>query len=204
MAEAKDGINGTIKGKVGNAVFYTMYGKNIIRSRPQLSRRRKPSLKQQAQRQKMALIQELLNPFKDFIKITFAPATTNNAPYHVAKSYNLLHAIAGEYTHQTINWPKVFLSAGSLAQPVNCQVSKEEEGWHFTWSDKHGDQSDTLIVMAFTPEKNWIDYRFTGIPRFKNEYFWDMEHSNHLWHLWVAFRSRDETNISNSLYMGKL
>lgn len=203
MAQVKDGINGPVKGRVGNVVFYTMYGKTIARSLPQINRRKKPTLKQQAQRQKMKLVQELLQPLRHFIKITFAPAAQDNAPYHVAKSYNLLHAIHGEYPNQTINWPKVQLSAGSIELPDDCLVQRVEGGWYFRWSSQKGRASDTLVVIAFVPENNWVEYQLTGVKRAEEEFFWKVDNDGALWHVWIAFRSQDETNISDSRYVGE-
>ncbi|MBK3517236.1 DUF6266 family protein [Carboxylicivirga marina] len=203
MAIVKDGINGIVKGKAGNVVFYTMYGKNIVRSLPQTNKRKKPSLKQEAQRQKMALVQQLLKPMKDLIKITFAPATVNNAPYHVAKSYNLMNAIKGEYPDQVIDWKEVRVAAGATDLADACEVHIEPNGCRFRWSGEQGKSNDTLVVIAFVPGNNWLEYRLTGVPRSKEEYFWDIDLQGATWHIWLAFRSADEKDISNSLYLGE-
>ncbi|MCG8578812.1 MAG: DUF6266 family protein [Bacteroidales bacterium] len=202
MAEVKSGINGEVRGKVGNAIFYTMYGKNIVRSLPQINKDKKPSLKQQQQRQRMTLVQELLNPLKELIKITFATVAESNAPYHVAKSYNMRHAITGEFPNQEIDWAKVYVSAGSLEKPSECRVQKEDGGLRFNWTNGEGKHNDTLVVMAFSPESNSVEYRFTGELRRKGDYFWDMAIQDMPMHVWLAFRSQDETDISDSLYLG--
>ncbi|WP_430814642.1 DUF6266 family protein [Carboxylicivirga sp. RSCT41] len=202
MAEVKDGINGKVKGRVGNAVFYTMNGKNIVRSLPQINKHKKPTLNQERQRQRMSLAQELLKPLKDLIKLTFASLAENSAPYHVAKSYNMRHAIIGEFPNQEIDWTKVYLSAGSVEKPSECIVQKRDGGLHFNWSKGEGKHNDTLVVMAYNPESNRLEYRFTGISRQREDYFWDVALQDMPMHVWVAFRRQDETDISDSLYLG--
>ncbi|MCU4156863.1 hypothetical protein J1N10_12820 [Carboxylicivirga sp. A043] len=203
MAQVIDGINGQVKGKAGNSIFYTMYGKNFVRSRPDIARRRKPSVKQQAQRQRMGLVQDLLKPCKELIKLTFAPVTEGNAPYHVAKSYNLRHAIKGDtYPEQEIDWDKVYLSAGSVELPERGAVQHKGDSLLFSWSKQKGQFNDSLVVIALDKDLTTAQYRFTGVSRAKETFTWDMDRHGQQWHIWLAFRSNDEQDISNSLYLG--
>lgn len=203
MAQVIDGINGLVKGKAGNSVFYTMYGKNFVRSCPDVVKRQKPSSKQLRQRQRMALVQSLLQPCKELVKLTFASVTKANAPYHVAKSYNLRHAIKGDaYPEQELDWEHVYLSAGSVELPDKCEVQKQEGGLCLNWSQHKGEYTDTLLVIALDTELSRIEYRFTGEPRHKKSYMWDVDLAGHQWHIWVVFRSSDEKDISNSMYLG--
>ena len=204
MAQIKNGINGIVSGKAGNVVFYTMYGKNIVRSKPSPSvKSRKPSLKQNTQRQKMTLIQQLLQPFKDLIKITFAPVTLNNAAYHVAKSYNMRQAIKGDhFPNMAIDWQKTLISAGNLELPEKAEKTQSENGLGFTWSVNTGRYSDSLLVVALSKKDKQLVYRFTGISRSQGHFKWDIDLEQKEWHVWIAFRSKDETNMSNSLYLG--
>jgi hypothetical protein len=127
MARVKDGINGVVNGIAGNSVFYTMHGKNYVRSRPAVNKRHKPSLKQQHQQQRMALVQLFLQPFIELLKLSFASVTEANPTYHVPKSYNLLHAIKGDtYPDQEIDLSKTYLSAGSLDLLATCSVKRND------------------------------------------------------------------------------
>lgn len=205
MAQVKDGINGIVSGKAGSNVFYTMYGKNYVRTVPHRKKRQKPTEKQLRQRQRMALVQSFLQPFKELIKISFASITVGNAPYHVAKSYNLLHAIKGDaYPEQEIDWSKTYLSAGSLDLPESCYVEKGDDGLLFNWSAIKGRFNDTLLVIAYSPQLNHVDYRFSGVSRCKNEFLWDVKLGTHDVHVWIAFRSADEKMMSDSMYLGKV
>lgn len=68
MAELKQGVNGPAKGKIGNTVHYTMYGKHFVRSLPDVSSFKKTP-KRMRQQQRMSLVVAFLQPFQALQKI---------------------------------------------------------------------------------------------------------------------------------------
>ncbi len=204
MARLKQGINGPASGKVGATVHYMMYGKHFVRSLPDI-RNYKQTPKRLRQQQRMILVQSFLKPFKELIKLSFASVAIGTAPYHVAKSYNLLHAIKGdEYPEQEIDLGKTFLSAGSLELPDVCTVQRTDDGLLFNWSGEKGGQNDALLVIVYYPETNHVSYQFTGVKRYKTSFLWDVDLSAGNNHVWIAFRSKNEKEMSNSMYLGEV
>jgi len=204
MAQLKQGINGPASGKIGPTVHYTMYGKHFVRSLPATGSY-KQTPERQKQQQRMALVQAFLKPFKELIRLSFAPVAVNNAPYHVAKSYNLRYAITGDtYPDQTIDFNKVYLSVGSLDLPDEYSVQRSEGGLLFTWSGGNDQSVDTLLVVMYNDDKNSVAYQFTGVRRSRASFFWDIDLGSEGVHVWIAFRSIDEKEMSNSLYLGKV
>ena len=204
MARTEKGALGTISGKVGNVIYYNMYGKAYARSRPDI-RNDKQTPARLKQRQRLSLVTSFLQPFKDLLKITFAPITSGRSPYHTALSYNMKHAIKGEeYPHQEMDMGKVFLSAGGLELPEKYAVKNAADGLFVEWSGLTGDSRDALVVIAYNQQNNYVQYQFTGVPRYKESYLWDVDLSDGDHHVWIAFRSHDEKEMSNSLYLGRV
>lgn len=204
MAQLKQGINGPASGKIGPTVHYTMYGKHFVRSLPATGSY-KQTPERQKQQQRMALVQAFLKPFKELIRLSFATVAVNNAPYHVAKSYNLRYAITGDtYPDQTIDFNKVYLSAGPLNLPDSCTVQRSDKVLLFNWNSKNGRTNDTLLLIVYYPEWNSVNYQFTGVKRSKESFTWDVDLEMKEIHVWIAFRSMDEKEMSNSLYLGKV
>lgn len=204
MAQLKQGINGPASGKIGPTVHYVMYGKHFVRSLPDI-RNYKQTPNRQKQQQRMALVQAFLQPFKELIRLSFATIAVGNAPYHVAKSYNLRHAIKGDtYPEQTIDFNNTYLSAGPIELPDNYTVQRSDDGLLFNWIGKNGRSNDTLLLIVYYPEWNSVNYQFTGVKRSKESFLWDVDLAADDMHVWMAFRSRDETQMSNSMYLGKV
>ncbi|TCD01667.1 DUF6266 family protein [Pedobacter psychroterrae] len=60
-----------------------------------------------------------------------------------ARSYNLKHAIKGEYPDQEIDYPALRLSEGNLALPLNASVESTAEGFRL-----HGTTTINKIPTA--------------------------------------------------------
>jgi hypothetical protein len=175
MARLKQGINGPATGTIGPTVHYIMYGKHYARSLLDI-RNYKNTPKRLTHQQRIALVQAFLKPFKELIRISFAPLSQGSAPYHVAKFYNLLKAIKGEaYPDQSIDLSKTLLSAGPVILPSDISVVRNDKGLYFQWTKEEGSPSDTLLVLLYQPEYVNVQYRFTGFERYQQNYFWEIE-----------------------------
>ncbi|TAI95361.1 hypothetical protein DMA11_25100, partial [Marinilabiliaceae bacterium JC017] len=167
--------------------------------------RDKKSPAQLAQRQKFQLILNFLRPFKDLIRITFAREAIRHSAFQAAQSYNLKHGIQGSFPLLDINYQTALLSHGPIALPPSMQVSRDGDNLLIEWNPDHqldhASLNDTLIIMARSGI-NEVDYQFTGVRRAYGKYLW----STHLANkknisIWLAFRNRKETEMSDSHYL---
>jgi hypothetical protein len=196
------------QGKLGNLVLYKVGGQGRVRTRADhFHDRRSPA--QLAQRQRMQVVNSFLKPFRDLIRITFAAEAVGRSAVHEARAYHMRNALTGEYPDITVEKSRALLSRGPLPVPVGAKVSVQEEGLLIEWENDPvaGRQHphDTLVVMALWAEKGYADYSFTGVRRSEGRYVWETaltSGNGNLPDVWIAFRNRQETEMSDSLYTG--
>jgi hypothetical protein len=114
MARFNNGIMGGFTGIIGDIEGYIRKGQPIMRAR-----RRKvigSSDAQKACRQRMKVVNEFTRMITDFVRIGFGvdAAPTTKTANNLAKSYQLLHGIKGEYPNLEIDYPKVRVTSGTL------------------------------------------------------------------------------------------
>ena len=192
------------QGKLGNLVLYKVGGQGRVRTRAGHFRDRK-SPAQLAQRQRMQVVNHFLKPFRDLIRITFAAEAMGGSAVHAARSYNMRHALTGEYPDIAIDKSRALLSRGPLPLPVGAKASPQPEGLLIEWengAEAAGQlPSDTLVVMALSPGNGTVDYRFTGVRRSDGCYLWKPSLPQENLDIWIAFRNRKETEMSESLFL---
>lgn len=118
------------------------------------------------------------------------------------------HALEGSYPDIHVEPGKVLLSKGSLPLPVHVTASKLPEGICIEWENgnevQHRGASDTLIVIARKAATQSVDYRITGVRRSEGRYVWKtplLNGDSSMPDVWIAFRNREETEMSNSMYV---
>ena len=203
MARLNNGILNGGSGKVGNVIMYTRYGQDFIRVKPSFPKDKKTP-KQLAQRQKMALIHEFLRPAKELIHKTFANDSSTRSPYQSAQSYNLKHAIAGEYPNQYIDTEKGLLSKGDIPLPAEITYVADENGIRINWNtgitEPNAEEYDTLMIVWKYKQSDFIDYTNVGARRYNGTFLWTEVREKQLknYTIWLIFRNREETDFSNS------
>jgi len=195
------------KGKLGNLVFYKVGGQGRVRTQAEHFHDRK-SPAQLAQRQRLQVTTSFLKPFRDIIRITFAAEANGRSAVHAARAYNMRNALTGEYPDISVEKSRALLSRGPLPVPVNAAVSAQPEGLLIEWDNSADAAShhpyDTLVVMALSAETGRSDYLFTEARRSDGRYLWKtaLPIGNALPDVWITFRNRQETEMSNSMYAG--
>ena len=150
------GILGEINGSVGPVVTYLLNGQNVIRAKGK-GPTKPPSLAQLANRQQLKVLTVFLKRATIFLKKGFghlALGTKHN--YHnLAVSANKSTAVMGEYPDQYIDYEKLILSKGDLAQAINPSVERMENGLKFTWecppSLEFRFHTDQVMMLAYSP-----------------------------------------------------
>jgi hypothetical protein len=202
-----DHLFDSAKGKLGNLVFYKVGGSGRVRTKAAHFRDRK-SPGQMTQRQRLQTATGFLRPFRDLIRITFAAEAVGRSAMQAAQSHLMRNAMAGEYPDVYVDKSRVQLSRGPLAVPLSAKVTSQTEGLLIEWENGNEaagqNASDTLVVMALYAETGYADYLFSGVRRSEDQYMWKLAlqtGNEALPDVWIAFRNREETQLSNSMYV---
>ncbi len=192
------------RGKLGNLVVYKMNGQSIIRTKPEhYSDRKSPA--QLAQRQRMKVVNEFLSPFLELIRLTFPPQKVGRTARSEAQSYIMRNTLAGEYPNIYVDKSRALLSRGPLPVPVHASVTSGPDGLLIEWengAEAAGSRTgDTLVVMVLQAETGQATYRFTDTRRSEGRYMWTPALPQGTTDVWLAFRNREQTEMSNSMYV---
>ena len=157
MANIYSGINGGISGKVGTVIGYMRNGKACLRSAP-ITVKNPKTPAQLKQRAKFRLILGLLRPITEFLRIGFQNHASKMSAFNYAMSYNMKNAIQGMYPDFAIDYDKVMLSKGSLAEVQNATVSSVIAGevifkWNNDSVECWCDNNDNTLILAVNPTR---------------------------------------------------
>jgi hypothetical protein len=208
MARVYSGILGPVSGKVGNLVFYISRRKNFVRSAPRKSLMA-PSLKQRIQRTRFGEAIRFISPLSKLINESYKAVNRYRAGTNVLVKEIPKDSILGKYPNFMIDYSSVNLIRGNL-EGIDCKMSYEVGSKRFDlcWTvfaqPEHLD--DELIVMAYLSfSETWIiaPARATRAQAGCTVHFETLLEMDCL-HIWIAFRSPDQKNFSDSQYMGEI
>lgn len=148
MGRSKDALFGGFSGRLGNVVGCYRYGKYYLRTLPE--RVNQPDTPAQlAQRMRFRLVQAYLSPFRGFLKFGFAAWAAGRSAYSAAMSYNLIHAIAGEYPDLAVDPQHVLLSRGTLPAAEGIALAVDNGKLQFSWTAQgDADARDNAATVA--------------------------------------------------------
>lgn len=210
MGKLKNGIFGSITGKVGNLVIYKSKGQDIVRT---IGRSGKPfSKKQQANHQRMRVVNDFLGGLNRFIDIGFeleVAGTTSNA-YNGAVAYNFKHALQGEFPEISVDYSKALLSKGDLPAALNTTIVKTADGIEVTWESPEAlsanREEDQVMLLVYLPEEKNSVCKLSNVLRPAGKDSIPLHESilNQQLEVYISFRSDDRKAISDSVYCGSL
>lgn len=214
MGKATEGILGPVKGKVGNLVWYTMYGKNVIRMAPS-KRTGEKTEKERNNTGKFAKVQAFMKPISAFLKLGFKDYGTKTGGYRAAVSYALNHAVTGEYPDQQVDPELVRISGGDLHAPVSSEVVMDENYLlRFSWSTETGTKGsryDQAMLLAYAlADKNNVSADVfgvtTGVLRKAGTDTLQLSPAGTDldYHVYLGFLAQDRSCQSHSVYLGKV
>lgn len=208
MAVFEHGIMGPFKGRVGNVVGYEWRGLWVMRSLPKNKRNRKPTEKQLANQARFILMQDYLAFRNDFIRKGFSlvPELRKMSQFNVAMSYNLTHAITGEYPNWEIDYSQVVFARGDLELPKDISISQEGSGLCASWSTETigmAENDDQAMVMISGSDQ--INGKHSGSLRSVGKEFieFDEKPGTELF-VHIAFISDDRQRVSDSKYLSSI
>lgn len=139
MAIVQNPITGNSSGRLGNVIFYTSYGKNVIRTKP-LKVKQPNTTGQIKSRSAFSLVQKFIAKNILHFRETCQSLQNNNSTYIAVISYylqNCLQYSEGLYNFDTT---KMIFSAGNLQNieaPTVCTID-ENQNIQIVWNDNTG------------------------------------------------------------------
>lgn len=208
MGTYNKGILGAFSGKVGPVVGANWRGKDVMRSLPKKSKRMATAIQLQ-QRQKFAMVTELLNGLQPVIKRYYGSDGGLKTRRNQLMSYLLKEALVYNDPIFEWNYTKVMVSRGDLLG-VNAGSVTASSGQllDFSWIDNslQGEAAadDKLVVVVYEPTSKTTIYSLNAGTR-------DAEAAslalpNYLSGLevqvWVLFAAANDKRFATSTYLG--
>lgn len=208
MGKIGRGILGGVSGKVANIVGARWKGIDYIRAKPQSVANPRTQL-QVNQRTKFALVLRFLQPNLNFVKIGYKNFAVKKSQFNSAMSFILNNAIIGDYPNYLIDYSVALLSRGNLATALNPQFDVSTPGQvKFTWEDNstngNAQATDKAMVVVYNPAKGESVYITEGATRvdLTQTVIIPSNYSGDDIEMFISFMSADETQLSNSIYIG--
>lgn len=208
MATFNNGINGGFTGKAGSVIAYQLHGKWVMKGMPKPSAKNKRgTTSQKACRCAFTKMQTFLSPLIDFIRVGFNLESKSRqmTAHNAAKSYNMLNA---QNENSEIDYSKVRLTFGNLIGAENPNVTKDNVGFHFSWTNNSSEnyirKTDQVMLVAYDILNEKAIYLLSGARRQKG--MESLQIPTHLkgneFHTWISFISDDRESIAMSTYIG--
>ncbi|WP_207510793.1 DUF6266 family protein [Longitalea luteola] len=209
MAQVKQGPLGNVSGKIGNISFSSWKEKTVVKGRP--SKSKKPATqKQLEQRLKMAVANQFMRTIKEVVTLGYRDLTVKMTGYNASVRNLLKNALSGNHPDYTIDYSLVEICRGEIRQLFKADASSAKtDTVTFTWTTKSGvgrsRPGDKAILVAYCEAMKVSAYTVEGPPRSAGTA--DLElpgFSGQTVHTWVAFISEDRSDVSDSVYAGKV
>lgn len=207
MGKLVQGILGGISGKVGTVIGSIRNGKAYV-SGLRTSNKNPRTIRQQTQRMRFKLAQQLVSPASDFVKIGFRNYAIDQYARNVAMSRNLKVALTGEYPTFGIDPSMVVFALGKLSGADDCKASVANNKVSFSWTDNSGEDdaqmSDFAMVMVYNFTKRKVvdslevASRMDGKVSVKIPASWSKDKLS----CYIAFASVENEAVSDSIYIG--
>lgn len=208
MGKIGRGILGGVSGKVANVVGSRWKGIDYIRAKPQ-SVANPRTLSQVNQRNKFSLVLKFLQPNLNFIRVGYKNYAVKKSQFNSAMSYVLNNAITGVSPSFDIDYSLALLTRGNLTGALNPVFDLSTAGQvQFSWDDNSNEGSalatDKVMVVAYNPTKGESVYLTEGAARtdMSQTVVIPNSYSGDDLHMFISFMNFEETQISNSIYIG--
>jgi len=160
MARFEKGVLGGFSGRIGNVVSCLRHGKYYLRTLP-VKVNHPDTEKQLAQRMRFSLVQQFLKPISKFIHLGYGAYADGRSAYNAAMSYNLEHALQGNYPSLSIDFAKARVSQGNLPGALNAMMQVTgTNGIAVVWENIAGangaKDTDLAVVLLFDPTTKYV------------------------------------------------
>ncbi|MES2454998.1 MAG: DUF6266 family protein [Bacteroidota bacterium] len=211
MAILKNGLFGSISGKLGNTVTYDLKGKTVVRIIGKKSTK-PPTVAQLANWQGMAVVNKFLKQVKLFIDVGFNVVAMAEQMYPQNKAVSVIKgmALTGVYPNIELDFSKVLLSTGDLPGLLNVAAVPESNGIRFTWDPQEWIgwpyANDQVMLMAFMPDTGSANFVLSGAPRRMGYDFLEFPPAllTERMELYISVVSDNRKRSSVSQYLGRI
>ena len=218
MGKLLSGIMGPVTGTVGDLVFTTWKGQNVVKTRPK--RKAEFSENEKVGHNTFGYTQKWLTPIAPFLKAGlanvegFKPTLTTR---NIATS--LLYrdkALIEDGYNTRINPSRITISAGPLplADDLQLHFDADKSEVKVTWNPKVpvgtpgrdlSSADDQLMLLIYNPEEALVFGKVHGATRETGQQSYILPHEPYLeYHVWVAFIAEDRQSQSDSRYLGSV
>lgn len=208
MAQIKKGVLGGFTGSIGNIVGFHRQGNDYIRTKP--AQVRNPNTEaQQQQRLRFTLMIALLKSIKPFIKAGFKLVTGKRTAFSAAMSVNVKKAITGVFPDYIIDPQELVVAQGSLFGSDVHSLDLSVAGtatvtWQSDTSTSQAAEDDIAMILLYNTVNGEVAYRLNAGARSTESASLPIPAG---WSgsdiaAFLAFRSADESAVSNSIYVG--
>lgn len=155
-------------------------------------------------RSKFALVLSAMKPLTQFLRTGFKNYTTKQTAFNAAMSYNLGHAIIGNYPEYSLDMSKLLISKGNLNKAINGRSTVTNCGLSINWDCTLEDGKDIAMVAILNTKKEEALFSTNGNLRevkfqeFKTPLDWENDNVS----VFLAFISEDKKCVSDSTYLG--
>lgn len=209
MARIEKNVLGSLSGKVGSVVASRWRGIEYFRSKgAPMKKAFTPAQKEQQAR--FALVGRFMKAFGHLFGFSYETKSPRMTGRNIAFSELIKNAVVGSFPNYEIDYSKVKISSGTLAEVENGSVSSNTTGVvSFSWVDNSGSigasSADKAILAVYCPALDRAVVNTAGPNR--NVGTGDLivsAFSNEEIHAWISFSSDDGKQIANSTYLGKV
>lgn len=193
-----------VSGRYGNLVFTTWRDMAIVRTMPKKSN--KPATSAQLwQRYKMQTVTKFLSPLAPLITAYFGERG-GLSRRSKAISYHMINALHAIYPELSIDYARVVISKGELAEPRNVLAAMTAGGLQLSWNNPPqalSNDTDTLLVVIYNANRKAFEYQ-KCVMRSALHYSIALPE---IWlgdmvHCWLSFVDDDLHQQSNTYYAG--
>ena len=209
MGIIRQGIFGGFEKRTGGLVGRRVKGKNII-SAPRHPTDKPMTQAQLDHQKKFELLIRFLKRISNLIRLGFKNNTGKGNAFNAAVKYNFRNLITGASANFSIDYTKLAFSRGSLAGANNPVVSLGLNSVKITWEPsvqtRFNQHTDKAIILVCYPEPDRMVLRINLATRASLECEMALapDMAGIPMHVFMAFVSADEKEVSNTEYLGTL
>ena len=195
---------GPINGTIGELVFYSSGGQQLVRRRPTRIAKKRPN--ELAQQARFSFVSSFLKSLRGVIRYTFKPSEGRTARSNAFRS--VYRHLKRDDSRLSFDFENMQISQGALYPVDSPKVKLKKTKLVFSWADNsRADQSnatDKCILVVYCPALMESNYKLEGADRKEGVDSLDAAcFEGRTVETWMAFISEDMKEVSDSVYTGR-
>ncbi len=177
--------------------------------KPGSKRSAKESVAQFSNRMKFSLANSILHPIKDFLKVSFIKYNKGRrSGYNTAIGLFLTNAVRGEHPNFEVNFSAIEVSKGTLPGLHKWEFHVNDQEISLTWINEtkktNAYSDDDVHLFLFNISKKSFILAIKSVKRANEKINYVISPSKKENYVaWAFVTNRDDTNSSNSHFLGR-